>query len=100
MLPVLFLPEPPGIAALSQSLVIPAVLLGHWGATGRPDVDLCPALAKSFTWSKEVLVGLLTEPKPNMNSRSLPNQGLGTEYQERLFSSPDEKADVKINFPP
>lgn len=100
MLPVMLLLGMPGIAAPSQSMVIPAVLLGHQGATGPPDMDLRLAAAKSFTWSKEVPVCLWTEPKTNMNFPSLPNQGLGTEYQERSFSSPDEKAEVKINFPP
>ena len=95
MLPMLFLLETPGVAALSQSVVVPAVLLGHWGAKGPPDEDLHPAPAKSFTWSKEVPVGLLTEPKPIMNFPSLPNQDLGTEYQERLFSSQMKKQMLK-----
>lgn len=98
MLPMLLLLRTPGMAAPSQSVVMPAVLLGQWGAEGPLDVDLHLAPAESFTWNNEVLVGVLTEPKPNMNLPSLPNQGLGTEYQERLLSSPDEKADVKINF--
>lgn len=100
MLPMPFLLETPGIAGSLLSVFIPVVLL----CTGvqqslptRTSVQLCP---KSFTWSKEIPGNLLTEPKPNMNFPSLPNVGVGAEYEEGLFSLPDEKAYTKINFPP
>lgn len=57
VLPMLLLLGMSGTGAPLQSVFVPLVLLGS------PDEDLSPAPARSLTWSKQVLVGLLTQTK-------------------------------------
>lgn len=63
MLPMLFLLGMSGIDTPLQSVFMPVVLLGCWGAVGSPDGDLSSAPARSLTWSKEVMMSLLKRTK-------------------------------------